>query len=255
MCIRDRSQNHGKSRESHFGGTLGVRNRSEAVVEGAQAALERPNRIEEDAQGAQEPTLEHSGLILERVEGVQSAPRIGRGESRSTFAKIDFFRLGDHLFLDFAFPQASQERSGAPSGLSLGTLGRSWGAPGAPQGRPWASLASLLGRFWSFGVTSEPLKAPRTGQGPIRELFWLDLVWFSIVFQTISACTLSVAKVCVIRSALFPAQLPTGLVAVWASPTGYIVRMAQGTNSLKLLVQSEPLHKVTPPWARVHFRS
>ena len=107
---------------------------------------------------------------------MQSAPRIGRAESRSIFAKIDFFRLGDRLFLDFASPEASQERSGAPSGLSLGTLGRSWGAPGAPQGRPWASLASLLGCFLSFGVTFEPLKAPRTGQGRIRELFWLDLV-------------------------------------------------------------------------------
>ena len=51
-----------------------------------------------------------------------------------------------------------------------------------------------------------------------------------------SACKLAFAMVCIIRSALLPAQFPTGLVAVWASPTGYIVRMAQGTNSLKLLL-------------------
>ena len=75
--------------------------------------------------------MEHSGLILERFEGVQSAPRIGRAESRSTFAKIDVFRLGDRLFLDFASPEASQERSWAPSGRSLGTLGCSWDASGA----------------------------------------------------------------------------------------------------------------------------
>ena len=107
-----------KIKEISFGGTLGVRNRSEAVVEGAQAALERPNRIEEDAQRAQEPTLEHSGLILERFEGVQSAPHIGRAESRSTFAKIDFFRLGDRLFLDFPLPRPPR----SALGLSLGSL-------------------------------------------------------------------------------------------------------------------------------------
>ena len=41
---------------------------------------------------------------------------------------------------------------------------------------------------------------------------------------------------CASLAALPHAQFPTGLVAVWASPTGYIVRMAQGTNSLKLLL-------------------
>ena len=39
---------------------------------------------------------------------------------------------------------------------------------------------------------------------------------------------------CITRSVLLPAQFPPGLVAVWAQPSGYIVRMAQGTNSLKL---------------------
>ena len=99
---------------------------------------------EEDAQAAQKPTLEHFGSILELFGGVQSAPRIGRGESRRTFAKIDFFCLGDRLFLDFASPEASQERSWAPSGRSLGTLGRSWDAPEAPKGRPWVSLGLSL---------------------------------------------------------------------------------------------------------------
>ena len=184
--------------------------------------------------------MDDSGSILEGFQGVQSAPRIGGAESRSTFAKIIFFRIGDRLFLDFGSPEASQERSWAPSGRSLGTLGRSWGAPEAPQGRPWASLTPFLGCFLSFGVTFELLKVPRTQQGPIRQLFWLGLAWFSLVFQGISACesdcTHAVAKVCVNRSALFPAHLPTGLVAVWASPTGYIVCMAQGTHPFKLLL-------------------
>ena len=90
-----------------FEGTLGARSQPGSVAEGAQAALERPNLTEEDAQAAQGPTLEHSGSILERFGGVQSAPRIGRAEPRSTFANIGFFRLGDRLFLDFAFPEAS----------------------------------------------------------------------------------------------------------------------------------------------------
>ena len=129
--------------EISFEGTLGVRSRSGSLAEVAQAALERPNLTEEDAQAAQEPTWEHSASILERFGGVQSAPHIGRAESRSTFAKIDFFRLVDRLFLDFASLEASQERSWALSGRSLGTLGRSWDAPGAPKGRPWVSLGSL----------------------------------------------------------------------------------------------------------------
>ena len=118
---------------------MGGRSRSESVAEGAQAALEQPKLTEENAQAAQEPTLDHSGMILERFKGVQSAPRIGRAESRSIFAKIDFLRLGDRLFLDFASPEASQERSWASSWRSLGTHGRSWDAPGAPKGRPWVS--------------------------------------------------------------------------------------------------------------------
>ena len=93
MCIRD--------------STLGVRSRPGSVAESAQAALERPNFTEKDAQAAQEPTLEPSVSILELFGGVQSAPRIGRGESRSTSAKIDFFHFGDRLFLDFAPPEAS----------------------------------------------------------------------------------------------------------------------------------------------------
>ena len=91
-------------------------------------------------------------------------------------------------------------------------------------GVPFGLLFELWGDLRAPEV---PQNTPEGSQGPIRELFWLDLAWFSIVFQTISACTLAVAKVCVIRSALFPAQLPTGLVAVWASPTGYIVNLAE----------------------------
>ena len=77
-----------KINEISFEGTLDVRSR-------AQAGLERSNLIKEEAEAAQEPTVEHSGSILEVLGGVQSAPRIGRGESRSTFAQIDFFPLDD----------------------------------------------------------------------------------------------------------------------------------------------------------------
>ena len=118
-----------------MGATLGRRSRSEAVIEGARSALERPKVTEGGVQAAQEPTLDHSGPILERSQGVLSAPRIGRAESRSTFAKIDLFRFGGQLLLDLASPEASQGRSWAPFGRSLGPLGRSWGFPGDPQGR------------------------------------------------------------------------------------------------------------------------
>ena len=93
---------------------------------------------------------------------VQSVPRIGRGESRSTFAKIEFFRLGDRLVLDFASPEASQERPWAPSARSLRTLGRSWDALGAPKWRPWVSLGSLWVCFWQL---LGDLRAPEGPQG------------------------------------------------------------------------------------------
>ena len=154
-----------------FGGTLGVQSRSESVAEGAQAALERPNLIEQGAQGSQESILNHFRSILERFLGVQSAPRIGRAESRSTFAKIDIFPLGDRLFLHFAFPEVSQKRSGVPSRRSLDTLGGSWGVPGGRQGRPGAFLGSLLGDFGrllgDLRGPEGPQDAPRTEFGRI----------------------------------------------------------------------------------------
>ena len=123
------------------------------------------------AQAAQGPTLEHSGSILDRFQGVRSAPRIGRAESRSTFAKIDFFRFGDRLLLDFASPEVPQSRSWAPSGRSLGTLGRAWGALGGPQGCSWAFLGSLLGCFGALLgdllATEGPEDAPGTELGAI----------------------------------------------------------------------------------------
>ena len=122
--------------------------------------MERPNLTEDDAQAAQERILDHSGSILGRFEAIQSAPRIGRGESRSTFAEIHFFRLGERLFLDFASPEASHECSWAPSRRSLGTLGRSWDVPGGPQERPGDFLGSLLG---VFGALLGDLQAP---EGP-----------------------------------------------------------------------------------------
>ena len=90
-----------------FGGTLGARSRSEAALEGARSVLERPKVTEGGPQAAQEPTLDHSGSILERFQGVRSAPRIGRAESRSTFAKIGLFHFGGRLLLDLASPEFS----------------------------------------------------------------------------------------------------------------------------------------------------
>ena len=150
---------------------MGRRSRSKSVAEGARGALERPKVTEEGAQAALEPTLNHSGSILERFQGVGSAPRIGRAESRSTFAKIDVFHFGGRLLLDLTFPEASQDRSWARSRRSLGSLGRSWGGPGASQGRPWAVLGSLLGCFWELlgGLQAPegPHDAPRTDLGAI----------------------------------------------------------------------------------------
>ena len=133
--------------EISFGGTLGARSRSEAVLEGARSALERPKVTEGGPQAAQEPTLDHSGSILERFQGVRSAPRIGRAESRSTFAKIDFFRFGDRFLLDLVSPDVSQGRFWAPSRRSLGTLaalGVPWGSSRAPLGLLGGPVRVLL---------------------------------------------------------------------------------------------------------------
>ena len=150
---------------------MGHRSRSKSVAEGARGALERPKGTEGGAQAAQGPTLDRSGSIFERFQGVRSAPRIGRAESRSTFAKIDLFHFGGRLLLDLASPEAFQRRSWALSRRSLGTLGRSWGAPGASQGRPWAVLGCLLGCFWELlgdlQAPEGPHDAPRTDLGAI----------------------------------------------------------------------------------------
>ena len=135
-------------------------------------------------QAAQEPTLDHSGSILERFQGVQSAPRIGRAESRSTFAKIDFFRFGDPLLLDFPFPEASQGRFWAPFRRSLEPLAAlevPLGLPKGALGPPWGPFGGAFGSFW---VTFEPQKAPRTHHGPIWELFWLDPASIFIYFSS-----------------------------------------------------------------------
>ena len=56
-----------------------------------------------------------------------------------------------------------------------------------------------MGVFGSFWVTFEPLKAPRTHQEPIWELFGLDLASFFMIFQLIfafeTACKLTFALV------------------------------------------------------------
>ena len=185
--------------EISFGGTLGARSRSEAVLEGARSALERPKVTEGGPQAAQELTLDHSGPILGRFQGVRSTPRIGRAESRSTFAKIDLFRFGGQLLLDLASPEASQGRSWAPSGRSLGPLARSWGVPGGPQGRPSAFLGSLL---LCFGAPLGDLRAPQgrqdapgTDLGAILARSGMGFMIFPEHFTSESACKLSFAKV------------------------------------------------------------
>ena len=151
------------------------------------------------AQAAQEPTLDHSGSILETFQGVQSARRIGRAESRSTFTKIDLFRFGDRLLVDFAPPEGSQGRSWAPSERSLDplvALGVPLGVPKGALGPIWGPFWGALGRSW---VTFQPLKAAKTPQGPNWTLFWLDLSWISMIFPNNStcesACKLACAKV------------------------------------------------------------
>ena len=150
---------------------MGHRSRSKSVAEGARGALELPEGTAVGAQAAQGPTLDRSGSILKRFQEVRSAPRIGRAESRSTFAKIDFFRFGDRLLLDFASPEVPQSRSWAPSGRSSGTLGRAWGALVGPQGCSWAFLGSLLGCFGALLgdllATEGPEDAPGTELGAI----------------------------------------------------------------------------------------
>ena len=152
-------------------------------------------------------------------------------------------RVAEHfcqnrLFLasvtDFCLIWSPQTPLRVAFGLPLGALWGSLAAPGVPLGLPKVALGPSWGPFWgafgSFWVTFRPLKAPMTHQGPIWELYWLELASFFMIFQLMSACnsacTLAFAKVCVTRSALFPEQLPTGLVAVWASPIGYIVNLA-----------------------------
>ena len=144
-----------------FGGTLGARSRSEAALEGARSVLERPKVTEGGPQAAQEPTLDHSGSILERFQGVQSAPRIGRAESRSTFAKIDFFRFGGPLLLDFTFPETSQGRFWAPSRRSLeplAALGVPLGLPKGALGHSWGSFGALFAQSGASEVLEVEVK-------------------------------------------------------------------------------------------------
>ena len=88
-------------------------------------------------------------------------------------------------------------------------------------GSPWGPFGGAFGSFW---VIFEPLKDPRPHQEPKWEAFRGEMTSIFIDFQNMSvresACKLAFEMVCIIHSALLPAQFPTGLVAVWASPTG-----------------------------------
>ena len=71
---------------------------------------------------------------------VQSAPRIGRSASRSTFDEFDFSRLGNVFWLEFGPPERALESSTALSGHHLRLLSRSWGISVALKGAlgaPW----------------------------------------------------------------------------------------------------------------------
>ena len=94
-----------------------------------------------------------------------------RARARSTFDEIDFFRLGDRLGLDFVTPDALLGSSLAFSERSLGSLGRSCGAPGGPEralggswGDFWGSRGRLLGRSLALLGSLGPPMAPRTHQ-------------------------------------------------------------------------------------------
>ena len=158
--------------------------------------------------------------------------RASAGPSRGALLlKSTFFSSVADFYSIWPLPRPLRVALGLPLGALWGPLA----ALGVPLGLPKVALGPSWGPFWgafgSFWVTFRPLKAPMTHQGPIWELYWLELASFFMIFQAISACnsacTLAFAKVCVTRSALFPAHLPTGLVAVWASPIGYIVNLAE----------------------------
>ena len=78
--------------EISFGGTLGARSRSESVVERARSALERSKMTEGGPQAAQEPTLDHSGSILERFQ-VSKVLRASAGPSRGALLPKLIFSL------------------------------------------------------------------------------------------------------------------------------------------------------------------
>ena len=81
------------------------------------------------------------------------------------------FRLGDRLGLDVDIPDALLGSSLAFSERSLGSLGRSCGAPGGPEralGGSWGDFSGsrgrLSGRSWALLGFLGPPMAPRTHQ-------------------------------------------------------------------------------------------
>ena len=151
--------------------------------------------------------------------------RASAGASRGALLlKSTFFTSVTDFFSILPLPRPPRSALGLPLGALWGllvALGTPLGLPKGALESPWGPFEGFLGSFW---LLFEALKDPRAHQGPKWEPFWRDLTLIFIDFQNISrresACKLAFAMVCIIRSALLPAQFPTGLVAVWASPTG-----------------------------------
>ena len=111
--------------------------RSPRPLDAPSGDQSRPRRPLERPEGL---TSDDSETIWGRSGEVRSAWRIGRGGSRSTFGKIDLFRFGDRLWVDFDPLGRTLGSPLALSGRSFGGLGRSKGWPWGPQGRSWWPL-------------------------------------------------------------------------------------------------------------------
>ena len=153
-------------------------------------SLEAPSsgqsRSRSPLKGLEGPTWDDSGALRGPSGAERCAWNIGRAESRSTFHKSGFFRFGVRFGVDFASPKVPLARALAPSGRSLGGLGRSWDTVVDPQGRPWVCLRVLLERFLALlGDTRAPSgswDALRSDFGTSLERFGVD---FRLFFRTI----------------------------------------------------------------------
>ena len=132
--------------------------RSLRPPEAPSRVLSRPRRSLKGSEGA--PWIDLVP-ILRRFGGVGSVWRIGRGGSRSTFVEIHFFGLRERLGLDFAPPRSPFGGSLTLLGRSLRPPDRSLGDPVGPKAIFWASSGAASGASGStLGRSGVPLGSP-----------------------------------------------------------------------------------------------